>query len=752
MSPTYQKPVNRFYPSVFTFVLALLLTLPMYLTAQTTCTANAGRLVAQESCTQDDAVNLKATSAGDTVVPSGYRVLYVLTGGDSLTILQVNARPAFTVNNPAGLYTIHTLVYDPATLDLSIVVPRQTTGFAVNRLLVQGGGNICAALDVTGSRFRFGGCDNNCAAKAGSLRADSLVCLRERDSVRLTASIVSRPAVPTGYRVLYVLTSGQNLVIEQVNTRPSFFVNRTGRFTIHTLVYDPTTLDLSIVVPGTTTGVEVNNLLIQGGGRICAALDVAGAPINVTACPAPPCTANAGTLAATPGACLRDSVATLTAARRTPAVVPAGFQLIYVLTSGRNLVIEQVNTQPTFRVRRTGRFTIHTLVYNPATLDLSIVVPGTTTGVDVNNLLIQGGGGICAALDVAGAPFDVAACPPAVCTANAGTLRNSGETHTCLLANNGVTLTATRRTPAVVPAGYQLIYVLTSGNGLVIEQVGAQPSFTVRRTGRYTIHTLVYDPNTLNLNTVVLGRTTGFDVNRLLIQGGGTICASLDVAGAKYDVVDCRCAADAGKLGYTRSSNGSNVTLFNGKAFLAATTIQAPVVPRGYQKIYVLTSGENLVIEQVSQVPVFVVNRTGTFRIHTLIYDPNTLNLNTVVPGRTTGVEVNRLLIQGGGSICAALDVAGLRFQVRNSGAARAMTYPNPAMDFVNIELLQLENIARINIEVLDVNGNLVKQLQLDGNTELANLDIASLRNGVYFVKIRYDEQFEQQLSITKMK
>jgi len=48
------------------------------------------------------------------------------------------------------------------------------------------------------------------------------------------------------------------------------------------LVYDPLTLDLGIVVPGVTTGFDVNALLIQGGGTICGALDVAGAPIVVS--------------------------------------------------------------------------------------------------------------------------------------------------------------------------------------------------------------------------------------------------------------------------------------------------------------------------------------------------------------------------------------------------------------------------------------------------------------------------------------
>jgi hypothetical protein len=70
-------------------------------------------------------------------------------------------------------------------------------------------------------------------------------------------------------------------VIIDAAATPSFTVTATGDYTIHTLVYDPTTLDVSTVEFGVTTGVDVNGLLIQGGGEICGALDVAGAPIVV---------------------------------------------------------------------------------------------------------------------------------------------------------------------------------------------------------------------------------------------------------------------------------------------------------------------------------------------------------------------------------------------------------------------------------------------------------------------------------------
>jgi len=90
--------------------------------------------------------------------------------------------------------------------------------------------------------------------------------------------------------------------------------------------------------------------------------------------------------------------------------------------------------------------------------------------------------------------------------------------------------------------------VLTEGAGLVIVQGGATPSFTVTAAGDYRLHTLVYDPNTLDLGTIQLGVTTAAEVVALLEQGGGAICASLDVDGAATSVIECGgyCAAGAG--------------------------------------------------------------------------------------------------------------------------------------------------------------------------------------------------------------
>jgi len=132
------------------------------------------------------------------------------------------------------------------------------------------------------------------------------------------------------------------------------------------------------------------------------------------------------------------------------------------------------------------------------------------------------------------------------CDANAGTLSGGG---TVCFEDGEATLSATASGNAIVPAGFSTVYVLTQGAGLVIVQTNATPEFTVGAVGNYTIHTLVYDANTLDLGIVVPGVTTGFDVNSLLVQGGGTICASLDVAGAAFSVVVCGSYCDAGASG-----------------------------------------------------------------------------------------------------------------------------------------------------------------------------------------------------------
>ena len=135
---------------------------------------------------------------------------------------------------------------------------------------------------------------------AGTLSGGGDVCL-SGESVTLTATPDGNSNTPDGYSLAYVLTSGTELTIQQLGGAPSFDVTMGGLYTIHTFVF-PSDLDLSVVVPGTTTGGDVLGLL--AANNICASLDVAGAAFNVTA-------PMAGTLSGGGDVCLSGDAVTL---------------------------------------------------------------------------------------------------------------------------------------------------------------------------------------------------------------------------------------------------------------------------------------------------------------------------------------------------------------------------------------------------------------------------------------------------------
>ena len=117
------------------------------------------------------------------------------------------------------------------------------------------------------------------------------------------------------------------------------------------------------------------------------------------------------------------------------------------------------------------------------------------------------------------------------CDADAGTL--TADASTVLLIDGGtVTLTATPNGNAVVPSDdYSVVYVLTSGTELLIEDFNTvEPSFIVGELGLYTLHTLIIETSVLNSLELPDG-ATGFDVVTLIEASG--ICADLDAEGAQ---------------------------------------------------------------------------------------------------------------------------------------------------------------------------------------------------------------------------
>jgi hypothetical protein len=617
------------------------------------CTADAGTIAADATpvCLDAGTASISATPNGDAVVPGGFSVVYVLTAGAELLILDASATPAFTVS-AAGDYTIHTLVYDPNTLDLGIVVPGATTGGDVLQYIVDN--SICASLDAAGAPVVVEEC--GCSADAGTITADATPVCLDAGSAEVSATPNGDAVVPPGYSVAYVLTTGVELLILDASATPVFTVSATGDYTIHTLVYDPNTLDLGIVVLGVTTGADVLQYIADNS--ICASLDAAGAPVVVEECG---CSADSGTITAENATvCLTAGMADITATHDGNSVVPVGYEQIYVLTQGAGLVIINADPIPAFTVPAVGDYTVHTLVYDPNTLDLGIVEFGVTTGFDVLQYILDNS--ICASLDAVGAAVTVVDCP---CTADAGTITADASTVCFDLGLNQAVISATPDGNAVVPTGYETFFVLTQGAGLLIVDADATPAFTVFATGDYTIHTLVYDPSTFDLGTIELGVTTGQDVLDYITGNG--LCASLDATGAPVTVQFCIiCDADAGTL----VIDASPVCLFMGTAQVGASHVTQPVEPDGYATAYVLTQGPGLVIVALNLGPVFTISQPGDYTVHTIVYDPNTIDPGAIELGVTTGFDINALLVQGGGTICGALDVVGAAVTVEDCSPA----------------------------------------------------------------------------------
>ncbi|MBK8721383.1 MAG: gliding motility-associated C-terminal domain-containing protein [Saprospiraceae bacterium] len=116
-------------------------------------------------------------------------------------------------------------------------------------------------------------------------------------------------------------------------------------------------------------------------------------------------------------------------------------------------------------------------------------------------------------------------------------LTNTGE-----LCLNGSTVIVTGTTTGnTVPSGYTVAYLLTSDPNQTVRMVSTNPTFTISTVGNYSVHTLVYNSQTFNLNSIVANSTTIANVANKFIQTGGTICGAINTSGTGLTVVDNCC-------------------------------------------------------------------------------------------------------------------------------------------------------------------------------------------------------------------
>ncbi len=205
-------------------------------------------------------------------------------------IVPIEVCPEFCLEGTYEITEARTQYNSSLTIDGTCITYRSLPGFKGNEQIDITACNNAGKCETTWIKVKVSSeCENACKAKAGRLAAvDKNVCTEEAIEV----TISSQSTVPDGFDVLYVLTTGEELTIVGVNDEPTFDRLEIGTYKIHTLVYNPTTLDLGIVEVGVTTGYDVHQLLQQGGGIICGALRLNGPNFKVEDCsdiPEEPC-------------------------------------------------------------------------------------------------------------------------------------------------------------------------------------------------------------------------------------------------------------------------------------------------------------------------------------------------------------------------------------------------------------------------------------------------------------------------------
>jgi len=402
------------------------------------------------------------------------------------------------------------------------------------------------------------------------------------------------------------------------------------------------------------------------------------------------CFADAGTMTADATPVILDGAAVdISASYNEDGNVPEGFLQRFVLTQGNDLVILGLSPDAVspaiFEVTETGLYTIHSFVFdeNDADAILEAVVPGETTGGDVLGLIEELG--LCASLDVAGAPIDVVPPPPAndLCADAAPIICGETASGTTVGASNtgaptefcgttpgggGIWYSFSVDVPTTVGVttcnegtNFDTKLNVYSGSCEVLDCVGGDddgsllginpdPACVVDETG-----------STLNrASAVSFEAAPGVDYF-FYVSGFGSAEGNFELSVSCEEIV---CFADAG----TMTADATPVVLDGAAVDISASYNDDGNVPEGFLQRFVLTQGDDLVILGLSpdavSPAIFEVTETGLYTIHSFVFDADDADaiLEAVVPGETTGGDVLGLIEELG--LCASLDVAGAPINV----------------------------------------------------------------------------------------
>ena len=618
------------------------------------CLAEAGIYeLGERTCFDGEVAFLVASEAFQANIPTGFTETFILSRGEEKEIFGVENQPVFFVDAP-GIYRIHSVVFDPNDMELDNIPSDINTVDGLIEFFETDGSHICVSIDPFGAFFEVTACEDLCQAFAGSPLAGDIECLNGAPVELIVEMNPLDILIPEGFEQIYVLTTGPELTIMGAQNE-NFIVDTPGEYRVHSLVFDSLTLDLSIIEPGVTTGFDVFNLLIDGGGDICASLDLNGALFNVQEC-IDECTADAGNTSAAADFCvIADSTVALLAGISN-FVVPEGFGRYLVMSTGEDQVIQTIEVGPIV-VDAPGDYRIYSFVYNEETLDLSGVTFGETSVPELMTIIAESG--VCASLDSVGAEFEVDICPEE-CLANAGNTIAQGE-----VCYNGepVALAVDVSDDIVVPEGYVHTFLITEGSAFTVVGLQQEP-FLIDGPGAYEVNSMVYDPSTFQLDSIEFGVTDFFDVYDMFIVGGGTVCGNIDFFGATFFVDECEeeCTVELGEITYVFPTCYDSSMSIVGQIELSDVGDSQIPFDDGYEIIY-LAAQDGIVIGY-NGAPEFNNATSGEYSVHAMVFHPEAFSETNIVLGETSIVSLASEFISGGGSICGVVQETGESFEV----------------------------------------------------------------------------------------
>lgn len=156
--------------------------------------------------------------------------------------------------------------------------------------------------------------------------------------------------------------------------------------------------------------------------------------------------------------------------------------------------------------------------------------------------------------------IDAGAYQSTACNVDAGTMRMACASATFCRQFGRANIYGWSNGDQVIPAGYSVAYLLTTGAASVVEQVSSFADFEVTSDGDYIIHTIVYnstpgDAEYYDLNSITLGVSTISDVASNFPVGGGGKCGDVNMSGTMATVIVCQDPPSQDDYAYTTVDN-----------------------------------------------------------------------------------------------------------------------------------------------------------------------------------------------------